>query len=195
MNLSLSTPLRKSPIRFMTRLARLLSVGPALLACASSAAVAAAPKDESAQTPGPALLRWSTAAPLPPVYDAVYKALEDAGFYVVFEANLGKNFERMREKWGDETNRNQLAEIRSMVFCNARLANQVINADPDLVAVCPLHLGLFEKDGVTELRFALPSAAVQSSPGLAAVRKVEAAVRAAVDKGLAQAQASPAAGD
>lgn len=163
----------------------LLSTGLALLACASSAAVAAAPEGESAQPPEPALLRWSAAAPLQPVYDAVYEALEADGFYVVFEANLGKNFERMREKWGDETNRNQLSEIRSMVFCNARLANQVINADPDLVAVCPLHLGLFEKAGVTELRFALPSAAAQGSPGLTAVREVEAAVRTAVDKGLA----------
>ena len=54
--------------------------------------------------------------PVSAVYDALYKSLEEARFYVVFEPNIGKNLAHFSEKWGDDYNQNKLSEIRSMVF-------------------------------------------------------------------------------
>ena len=52
------------------------------------------------------------------VYLPLYKALEDEGYYVVFEANIGRNMARFSDKWGENYNRNKLDGIRSMVFCS-----------------------------------------------------------------------------
>jgi hypothetical protein len=38
--------------------------------------------------------------PLSAVYDSLYKSLENARFFVVFEPNIGKNLERFSDKWG-----------------------------------------------------------------------------------------------
>lgn len=67
------------------------------------------------------------------IYDGIYKSLEDARFFVVFEPNIGANLTRFSEKWGDDYNKNKLSEIRSMVFCNGWYANQVSNQDPDIL--------------------------------------------------------------
>lgn len=95
--------------------------------------------------------------PLESVYKPVYDALENARFYVVFEPNIGKNISQFRERWGDEYNRNGLSEIRSMVFCNGWYANQVGNAEPEMLALCPLHITLTEKEGQSTILFVRPS--------------------------------------
>ena len=94
--------------------------------------------------------------PLAEVYDKVYKSLEDARFYVVFEPNIGANLAGFSEKWGDNYNRSKLSAIRSMVFCNAWYANQVSNLDPDMLGFCPLHLTLIERDAKTVVLFNRP---------------------------------------
>ena len=38
--------------------------------------------------------------PVDEIYQELYKALEAARFYVIFEANIGKNLARNAEKWG-----------------------------------------------------------------------------------------------
>ena len=85
--------------------------------------------------------------PLTGVYDKVYKSLEDARFFVVFEPNIGANLASFAEKWGDDYNQNNIAEIRSMVFCNGWYANKVSNLDPDMLGFCPLHITLIERKG------------------------------------------------
>jgi len=91
--------------------------------------------------------------PLAVVYDRVYKSLEDARFYVVFEPNIGANLAGFAEKWGDDYNRNKLSAIRSMVFCNGWYANKVSNLDPNMLGFCPLHITLIERDGKTTVLF------------------------------------------
>ncbi len=135
-----------------------------LLLCLWSAGIAAAP---------PGIWRLDARAPMAVTYPAVYAALEDARFWVVFEADLGTNLASFAERWGDELNRNALDGIRSMVVCNPWYANQLSNADPDLLALCPLRVNLVEKDGVTRVLFARPSMIAAGSPGLAAVREIE----------------------
>lgn len=90
-------------------------------------------------------------------YKQVFNALENNGYYVVFEPNIGKNLAHFKKRWGKDYNKNKLESIRSMVFCNGWYANQVGNADPQMLALCPLHISLVHKQGVTRILFIRPS--------------------------------------
>lgn len=136
----------------------------------------------------PGVLRIDAQAPMQATYPAVYEALEAARFWVVFEADLGANLAGFAERWGDDLNRNGLDAIRSLVVCNAWYANQVSNADPDLLALCPLRVNLVEQDGVTRVLFARPSVVAAGSPGLAIVQEIEAVISAALRAGVAAAE-------
>ena len=122
--------------------------------------------------------------PVDDVYAAVYSALEDARFFVVFEANIGKNLAGFAERWGDDYNRSKLSAIRSMVFCNGWYANQVSNLDPVMLGFCPLHITIIENSGVTTVLFNRPSVMAGDSPALPVLREVENGVIAAIEKAL-----------
>ncbi len=122
--------------------------------------------------------------PLARVYDKVYKSLEDARFFVVFEPNIGANIASFAEKWGDDYNRNKLAEIRSMVFCNGWYANKVSNLDPNMLGFCPLHITLIERDGKTTVLFNRPGVIAQNSPAKELLLKIETEVIAAIQLGM-----------
>ena len=97
-------------------------------------------------------------------YKNVFTALEDNGFYVIFEPNLGKNLAYFKDRWGKEYNKNKLEAIRSMVFCSAAHANEISNLDPEMLALCPLHITLTHKEGVTQIFFVRPSLVSSGSP-------------------------------
>ena len=118
--------------------------------------------------------------PMDHVYSAVYKGLEAEGFYVVFEANIGRNLSGFSKKWGENYNRNKLSGIRSMVFCNGWYANAVSNADPSLLALCPLRMTLIEKEGKTTALFARPTVIAADSPAKKVLLRVENEVIAAI---------------
>ena len=131
------------------------------------------------------VLVWETDKNLEKSYDVVYKALEDNKFFVVFEPNIQKNLSRFAERWGEKYNRNGLEGIRSMVFCNGWYANAVSNADPDMLALCPLHITLVQKDGVTRILFARPTVIAGDSKALAVAREIEQEVSKALDEAVA----------
>ena len=132
------------------------------------------------------VFQYQIKRPMNQVYDSVYKGLEDDGFYVVFEANIGKNLARFAEKWGENYNRNKLDSIRSMVFCNGWYANAVSNADPTMLALCPLRLSLIEKQGSTTVLFARPSVIAGESPALKVLSRVENDVIAILKKAMSE---------
>ncbi|MFO8024933.1 hypothetical protein [Thiohalophilus sp.] len=102
--------------------------------------------------------------PLPEVYSKVFTAMENGGYFVLFEPNLGKNLEHFAQRWGDDYNKNRIEEIRSLIFSNAWYVNQISNADPELLALSPLHLTFTYKDDMTTLLFTRPSAVAANSP-------------------------------
>jgi uncharacterized protein (DUF302 family) len=124
--------------------------------------------------------------PITDVYDKVYKSLEDARFYVVFEPDIGKNLSNFAERWGDQYNRSKLSAIRSMVFCNGWYANQVSNKDPAMLALCPLHMTLIEKGDKTTALFARPTVIAANSPARGILADLETEVIAAIKKGMNQ---------
>ncbi len=136
----------------------------------------------TAATPG--VYTRSAALSLDEAYTAVYAALEEQRFWVVFEANMGKRMAGMAERWGDDYNRQKLDGIRAMVFCNIGWTNRIANIDPDLLALCPLHLALYEKDGRTTATMLRPTTIAAGSPGLAEVGELENELIDVIDQAL-----------
>lgn len=118
------------------------------------------------------------------VYDNLYKSMEKARFFIVFEPNIGQNLARFSDKWGDDYNRNNITEIRSMVFCNGWYANKVSNLDPGMLGFCPLHLSLIERAGKTTVLFNRPSVIAQNSPAKELLVEIENAVIKAIQQGV-----------
>lgn len=120
--------------------------------------------------------------PLESLYKSIYEGLEEARFYVVFEPNIGKSTAQFSQRWGDEYNRNGLTEIRSMVFCNGWYANQVSNADPEMLALCPLHITLTEKEGSSTILFIRPSFIARGTNAETIAAEIEGKVIKAIEK-------------
>ncbi len=97
------------------------------------------------------------------VYKRLFTALENNGYYVIFEPNLGRNLAHFSKRWGKDYNKNKLDSIRSMVFCNGWYANKISNEDPNMLALCPLHVTLFHKQGYTSVLFVKPGKVSQGS--------------------------------
>ena len=132
----------------------------------------------------PGVLHWELKQDLEIVYNSIYRSLEEKRFFVIFEPNIGRNLAGFSERWGEDYNRNKLTGIRSMVFCNPWYVNQVSNLDPEMLALCPLHLSLYEKDGRTHVTFIRLSHVGEGSAAKPILAEVEAAVSAAVEAGL-----------
>ena len=132
----------------------------------------------------PGVLHWQLDQDLETVYGHVYRSLEEKRFFVIFEPNIGRNLAGFSERWGEDYNRSKLTGIRSMVFCNPWYVNQVSNLDPEMLALCPLHISLYEKDGSTHVVFVRLSHVGEGSAAKPVLAEVEAAVSAAVEAGL-----------
>jgi hypothetical protein len=117
-------------------------------------------------------------------YDRIYKALEAEKIWVVLESNVGEQMARKAAAWGVDYNRNRLGAIKGMVFCNIEWTNRLANADPDLLALCPMHLTVYERDGATYVVFARLSVMAQGSPGASTATELEAVVRGIVEGSL-----------
>lgn len=126
-----------------------------------------------AQAGSPFVYEGKVEEQLEPVYKRLFTALENNGYYVVFEPNIGKNLSHFAKRWGDDYNRNELEAIRSMVFCNGWYANQVGNADPAMLALCPLHVSVVHKQGTTWVYFVRPGKVAEGSPAEEVAREIE----------------------
>lgn len=115
-------------------------------------------------------------------YKTLYKAMEDNRFYVLFEARISDQMARFATRWGEDYNRQQLTGIRNMLVCNIWYTNQVANADPDMLALCPLRLAVVEKDGKSRILFARPSVMATGSAAEPVIREVEKEIIGIIEK-------------
>lgn len=120
------------------------------------------------------------------IYQKVFTALENNGYFVVFEPNIGKQLERFKQRWGNKYNKNQIENIKSMVFCNAWYANEVSNTDPKLLAMCPMHMTLTEKKGMVSLLFIRPSVIAKGSGAERVAIEIEQDVLRSIEEGLSK---------
>ena len=138
----------------------------------------------SAIAGSPAVYEKSINQPLDVTYKNVKKALDDNGFFVVFEVDIGENLAKNAKKFGDNYNKSKLEGIKSLVFCNGKFANQISNLDPGMMAMCPLHATLMHKDGVTSVLFVRPGVVAQGSPAAKAAQDLEDATIKALEAGI-----------
>jgi len=124
---------------------------------------------------------WEIDKDLDTAYPVIYQTLEDNRFFVVFEPNIQKNLAGFAERWGENYNRNQLQGIRAMVFCNGWYANEVSNADPDMMALCPLHITLVQQAGKTRVLFVRPTVVAKGSKAESVAMELEQGVAKALD--------------
>ena len=137
----------------------------------------------------PAVYEKSFNQNLDTAYKRVYKALEDNGFKVVYEVDIQENLTKFAKKNAvKDFNLNQLEGIKSMVFCNAPLAIKISNADPAMLAMCPLHLTFTQKAGRVTVLFVRPGVIAQGSKAEAPAKELEEKVIKAIDGGLNGAQ-------
>jgi uncharacterized protein (DUF302 family) len=132
----------------------------------------------------PAVFEKSAQLPLAQAVTAVSNKLDAAGYAVVDELAISENLKRMAKKWGDDYNRNQLEGITSLVFCSGWYVNQVSNLDPQLLGLCPLHITLTHKGGVTNALFNRPTAIAGNSPARKVLQEAEDEVIHAIETAL-----------
>jgi uncharacterized protein (DUF302 family) len=120
------------------------------------------------------------------VYQSVYKSLEESRFYVIFEANIGKNLARNAKRWGDEYNKNNFEMVKAMVVCNPYYANQVMNLDPKLMALCPMTITVMHKAGKSTVLFNRLMPAAEGSAAEDILWEVENTIVAAIEHAVEQ---------
>ncbi len=113
-------------------------------------------KDIKPQVVNPFIYDRTVKGDMREVYKRIFTALENNGYFVTFELNLGKNLSHFAKRWGKDYNKNKLESIRSMIFCNGSYANQLSNIDPSLLALCPLRITLYTKNKETHILFVRP---------------------------------------
>jgi len=132
-----------------------------------------------------AIFSISVEKPAEEVYQSVYKSLEESRFYVIFEANIGKNLARNAKRWGDEYNRNNFEMVKTMVVCNPYYANQVMNLAPKLMALCPMTITVMHKAGKSTVLFKKLTPAAKGSAAEDVLWEVENTIITAIEHGIA----------
>ena len=107
------------------------------------------------------------------IYKKVFNGLENNGYFVIIEPNIGRNLASFAQRWGNNYNKNKLESIRSLVFCNGGYANDISNSDPTMLALCPLHITLIEKKGTTSILFVRPGQVAIDSPANKIILELE----------------------
>jgi len=133
----------------------------------------------------PAVYEKSFNQNLDTAYPQVRKALEANGFKVVYEIDMLENLTKSAKKNAiKDFNLNQLEAIKSMVFCNGPLAVKISNADPAMLALCPLHLTLTQKAGRVTVLFVRPGVMAQGSKAEVPAKELEEKVIKTIESGL-----------
>jgi len=111
--------------------------------------------------------------------------LTDNGFKVVYEIDMLENLTKFSQKNAViGFNLNKLEGIKSMVFCNGSLAIKISNADPAMLALCPLHLTFTQKAGRVSILFVRPGVIAQGSKAEAPAKELEEKIIKAIESGL-----------
>ena len=118
------------------------------------------------------------------VYQHVYKSLENNRLFIVLEPNIGSNLSGFAKRWGDNYNRNKLDNFRSMVFCNAWYANEMSNKDIAMTSICPLHITLTHRKGITSVHFVRPDFIAKASKASSVASELTELVIKAITEGI-----------
>ena len=124
--------------------------------------------------------------PLTTLYPKVMKALANSKLIVVSEIDILEKFKHagLSKKFGKNFNTNKLEGIKAIIACNGYFGNEVANADPEMMALCPVRITLIQQNGKSKILFARPSALSSGSKANAIIMKLEHKVIASLESSL-----------
>lgn len=136
---------------------------------------------------------WSAA--LTNVYSATYKAsietieenilqhFKEVKLVVAWKLDILEEFKKkgLEKKFGKKFNTSKLSGVRTIVACNGKFGNMIINADPTMMAYCPIRITLIEKDGKTQVLYVRPTSAPRDSKAYKILKKLEKKVIKAIE--------------
>ncbi|MCK9455128.1 MAG: DUF302 domain-containing protein [Sulfurimonas sp.] len=105
---------------------------------------------------------------------------------VVWQLDILEEFKTkgLDKKFGKNFNTAGLSAVRTLVACNGKFGNDIINADADMMAYCPIRITLTEKDGVTTVLYVRPSSAPRDSKAYQALVQLEKKVTKAIEDSM-----------
>ena len=112
------------------------------------------------------------------VYPKLIKAFKKNHLIIVSEIDILNKFRKagLPKKFGSEFNTKNLTAIKAVIACNGFYGNYIANADPEMLALCPVRVTLIEKNGKTTLLFVKPTSVSKNSKAYNIIRKLESKV-------------------
>ena len=122
-------------------------------------------------------------APMAKVYPKIMNSFDNAHLVVVSEIDILAKFKAagLPKKFGKKFNTNNLTGIKAIIACNGWFGNAVANADPEMMAFCPVRVTLIEKDGKTSVMYVRASVTSKDSKAYSVLEKLEAKVIKAIE--------------
>jgi len=118
------------------------------------------------------------------IYDRTYETLEESKFFVVKELNIGGSLKHNKKRWGDNYNKNNFEEVRTLVLCSPWYANEVLNRNPESIAICPFSVAFLHKEGTTMIVYARRSLLAAGSPTYDIFSEIDEIIIAAIEKAV-----------
>ncbi len=125
-------------------------------------------------------------APVDKVLENILAKFKQEMLVVVWQLDILEEFKKkgLDKKFGENFNTAGLSEVRTLVACNGKFGNDIINQDSDMMAYCPIRITLTEKDGVTTVLYVRPSSAPRDSAAYKTLVKLEKKVTKAIEESM-----------
>ena len=107
---------------------------------------------------------------------------------VVWQLDILEEFKKkgLDKKFGEKFNTAGLTGVRTLIACNGKFGNGIINADADMMAYCPVRITLTEKDGKTSVLYVRPSSGPEDSKAYNMLVKLEKKVIKAIEESMVE---------
>jgi len=125
-------------------------------------------------------------APVDKVLENMLAKFKAEMLVVVWQLDILEEFKKkgLDKKFGENFNTAGLSAVKTLVACNGKFGNDIINQDSDMMAYCPIRITLTEKDGVTTVLYVRPSSAPRDSAAYKSLVKLEKKVTKAIEESM-----------
>ncbi|MCK9473928.1 DUF302 domain-containing protein [Sulfurimonas sp.] len=125
-------------------------------------------------------------APVDKVLENILAKFKAEMLVVAWQLDILEEFKAkgLDKKFGENFNKAGLTAVRTLVACNGKFGNDIINADADMMAYCPIRITLTEKDGVTTVLYVRPTSAPKDSKAYKSLVQLEKKVTKAIEDSM-----------
>ncbi len=111
------------------------------------------------------------------------EGFKNAGLVVPWKMDVLGEFKDkgLDKKFGKKFNTSNLTGVKTIVACNGKFGNMIMNTDPTMMAYCPIRITLVEKDGKTTVLYVRPTTAPKDSKAYPVLAKLEKKVIKAIE--------------